>query len=124
MLKRLEGRISSYKAVTKRNVQFELQGVNKIIELTISDPWVINKGDHIAVAGEENEETGKFVGYAYRNKTKGVFGKYDPGVVGGYFFVILGLFFFWAIFPLFTHVPAGLRVIALGKKVNQAAGML
>lgn len=124
MLKKLEGKIISYKAVTKRKVQLELQGMNKVIELTISEPWVINRGDHVVVAGEEDKETGKFVGYAYRNHTKGVFGKFDPGVAGGYFFVIMGLFFFWAVFPLFTHVPVGLRVISLGKKVNQAAAML
>ena len=124
MLTKFEGKISSYKAVTKNNVQFELQGINKIIELTISEPWVINRCDYVVVAGEENKKTGKFVGYAYRNMTKGVFGKFNPGVFGGYFFVLLGLIFCWAIFPLFIHVPVGLRVIALGRKINQAAAML
>lgn len=124
MLKRLEGSISSYKAVTKSHVQFELQGVGKVIELIISDSWVINKGDHVVVAGEDDESTGKFIAYAYRNQTKGVFGKCGTDVAGSYVFVIGGLLFCWAIFPLFTHVPAGLRAIAFSKKVKQAARML
>jgi hypothetical protein len=124
MLEKLEGIVASYKEVSTRRVQFELEGVRKVIELTVSEPWVINRGDEIVVAGEEDEKTGKFIGYAYKNVTRGVFGKYDPGVVGGYVFVIAGLFFCWAIFPLFTHVPAGFRVIALGKKVSQATSSL
>ena len=123
MLK-LDGKVVSYKAVSARRVQFELAGVQKVIELTVSEPWVINKGDEIVIAGEDDEKTGKFIGYAYRNVTKGVLGKYDPGVVGGYVFVVAGLLFCWAIFPLFIHVPIGLRVIALGKKVRQAAELL
>ena len=85
---------------------------------------MINRGDTVAVSGEWDIKTGKFIGYAYRNKTKGVFGKYDANVVGGYIFVIMGLFFFWAIFPLFFHVPVGLRAIFLNKKVNQSAAMI
>jgi hypothetical protein len=105
-------------------VQFELSGCPKVIELTVSEPWVINKGDQVSVAGETDGETGKFIGYAYQNKSKGVFGKFDAGAGVGIIFVIGGLFFFWAIFPLFTHVPVGLRLIALGEKVKQAAAML
>lgn len=124
MLEKLEGTVTSFKAVTTQRVQFELKGVRKVIELTVSEPWVINRDDEIVVAGEEDEKTGKFIGYAYRNVTKGVFGKFDPGVVDGYVLVVAGLFFCWAIFPLFTHVPAGFRAIALGKKVNQAVALL
>ncbi|WP_350304574.1 hypothetical protein [Photorhabdus viridis] len=124
MLKKLEGKIASFRAVSKRKVQLELQGIEKFIELTVSDPWVINRGDSVVVAGEEDVKTGKFIGYAYRNKTKGISGKYDAGVITGYIFVIAGLFFFWTIFPLFLHVPIGLRAIALHNRVNQAASML
>lgn len=124
MLEKFEGKIHSFKSITKRNVQFELQGINKIIELTVSEPWVINRGDQVSVAGQEDNKTGKFIGYAYKNHTKGVFGKFDASVASGYIFAIAGLLFFWAIFPLFTHIPAGLRAISLGKKINQAAKML
>lgn len=124
MLKILEGKVTSYRAVSKWNVQIELLGIEKVIELTVSDPWVVNRGDYVAVAGEEDVKTGKFIGYAYRNKTKGVFGQYDAHVGAGYLFVIAGLLFFWAIFPLFTHIPVGLRAIALSKKVNKAASMV
>ncbi len=124
MLKKLEGKVSSFRSVSKWRVQFELQDINKIIELTVSDPWVINRGDTIIVSGEEDVTTGKFIGYAYRNKTKGIFGKYDANIISGYIFVVVGILFFWAIFPLFTHVPSGLRTIALNRKVNRAASMV
>lgn len=124
VLQKFEGRVASFRAVSKWKVQFELQGIEKLIELKVSDPWVLKHGDNVAVAGEEDANTGKFIGYAYRNKTIGVFGKYDARARNGYIFVIAGLFFFWAIFPLFTHVPVGLRAIALNKKVNQAASMI
>ncbi len=124
MLKKLEGTVASYNAVSTYSVQFELDGVRKVVELTVSEPWVIHRGDEIVVAGEEDEKTGKFIGYAYKNVTRGVFGKYNPGVVGGYLFVIGGLLLCWAIFPLFFHIPIGLRVIRLGKKVTQAAESL
>ena len=124
MLERLEGKVSSYRSITKRSVQFELQGINKVVELTVSEPWIINPKDHVIVTGETNSSTGKFIGYAYRNMTKGVFGRFDAGVGTGIIFVIAGLLFFWAIFPLFTHVPAGIKAIALGKKVDRAVSML
>jgi hypothetical protein len=124
MLERLEGRITSYRSITKHSVQFELSGCPKVIELTVSEPWVINKGDQVSVAGETDGETGKFIGYAYQNKSKGVFGKYYVANAWvGIIFVIAGLIFFWAIFPL-IFVLEGLRIIAFGKKVKQAAAML
>ncbi|MDF5139003.1 hypothetical protein P3631_24125, partial [Vibrio parahaemolyticus] len=67
-----------------------------------------------------DSKTGKIIVYAYNNHTNVVFGKYDALVVGGLLFVVIGLFFFWAIFPLFLHVPAGIKQISLGKKVNEA----
>lgn len=120
MLEKIEGTVSSYRSITKRNVQFELNGIPKVIDLTVSDSWVINKGDLVTVAGEVDSSTGKFIGYAYYNKSKGVRGKFDARSGVGVVFVIAGIIFCWAIFPLFTHIPAGLKLIALGKKVSQA----
>ncbi len=124
MLQRLEGKVELYRSISKHSVQIELHGISKVIELTVSEPWVLKRNDQIVVVGETDPKSGKFVGYAYKNLSKGIFGKYDaqPGV--GVAFVIAGLLFCWAIFPLFTHVPAGLKAIALGRKVNNAASML
>ena len=124
MLQRLEGKVEQYRSITKHSVQIELSGINKVIELTVSEPWVIKRNDKVVIVGEKDPKSGKFTGYAYKNISKGVFGKFDAQAGVGVFFVIAGLFFFWAIFPLFTHVPIGLNTIALGKKVNEAASML
>ncbi|MDF5570584.1 hypothetical protein P3709_24205, partial [Vibrio parahaemolyticus] len=113
MLDKLVGKVINFKAVTKTKVQFELSENNCVIELQVSDAWVINRNDEVTVVGERDSKTGKFIAYAYNNHTKGVFGKYDAQVVGGWLFVVIGLFFFWAIFPLFLHVPAGIKQISL-----------
>ena len=39
-------------------------------------------------------------------------------------YIGLGLLFSWAIFPLFTHVPEGIRQILFGRKVERAELML
>ncbi|EQB8876767.1 hypothetical protein ACYVLD_003644 [Vibrio cholerae] len=104
MLDKLVGKVINFKAVTKTKVQFELSENNCVIELQVSDAWVINRNDEVTVVGERDSKTGK----------------YDAQVVGGWLFVVIGLFFFWAIFPLFLHVPAGIKQISLGKKVNEA----
>ncbi len=113
MLEKLQGSVVTFKPITKRSVQFELKGVDRIIELTVSDPWVINRNDFVVVSGEVDGVTGKFIGYAYRNKTKNIFGMYDASGYFGYWFgvvfIIGALLFAWAIFPLFTHLPAGIR---------------
>ncbi len=124
MLEKLIGKVVRYKSITKRSVQLELTGSKHIIELTISDPWVIDRNDEVIVVGEKDPKTGKFIGYAYKNESKGVFGKFDARVGTGIVFIIAGLLFFWAIFPLFTHVLAGIKAIALGSKVNNAFSML
>jgi hypothetical protein len=42
----------------------------------------------------------------------------------GYHYILAGLFFCWAIFPVFTHIPEGLRRLKFGRKIDQAASML
>ncbi|WP_320838583.1 hypothetical protein [Zhongshania sp.] len=124
LLQRLEGKVEQYRSITKRSVQIELQGIQKVIELTVSEPWVVKRNDLVTVVGETDPKSGKFIGYAYKNSSKGVFGKYDAQVGVGVIFIVAGLLFCWAIFPLFIHIPAGFKAIALGKKVNNAAAML
>ena len=124
MIKKHEGKVKAYKSISRSTVQFELEELNKIIELTVSTPWVIDKKDKVIIAGEDDPDSGKFIALAYRNKTKNVFGKYDADVAGGKLFIVVGYLLFWAIFPLFTHVPAGRRMVKLGEKVEEAEYLL
>ena len=124
MLRKIEGTVQTYRAIDVRNVQFEIQGANNVIVLNLEQPWVLKNGDYVAVAGEDDGRSGQFNGYAYRNDTRQIFGKSDPGLLQGYRYILAGLFFCWAIFPVFTHIPEGLRRLKFGRKVDQAASML
>ena len=124
MLRKIEGTVQTYRAIDVRNVQFEIKGASNVIVLKLEQPWVLKNGDYIAVAGEDDGRSGKFNGYAYRNDTKHIYGKSDPGLVNGYRYILMGLIFSWAIFPVFTHIPAGLRRLKFGRKVDRAASML
>ena len=124
MLRKIEGTVQTYRAINVRNVQFEIKGANNVILLNLEQPWVLQNGDYIVVAGEDDGRSGKFNGYAYRNDTRQIYGKSDPELLQGYRYILGGLFFGWAIFPVFTHIPEGLRLLKFGRKVDQAASML
>ena len=123
-MRKIEGTVKTYTPINVRNVQFEIQGSDKVIDLNIEQPWLLRNGDHVVVAGEDDGRSGKFNGYAYRNDTRQARGKTDPNLPQALRFIVLGLLFGWAIFPLFIHVPAGWRLLAFGRKVDQAAAML
>lgn len=124
MMRKIEGKVQTYTPIDVRNVQLEIQGSQMIIDLHMDQPWVLRHGDHIAVVGEDDGRSGKFYGYAYRNDTRQVWGKTDPGLEQALRYILLGLLFAWAIFPLFIHVPEGVRQLGFGRKVDQAAAML
>jgi hypothetical protein len=124
MLRKIEGTVQTYRAIDVRSVQFEIQGANNVIVLNLEQPWVLKNGDYVVVVGEDDGRSGQFNGYAYRNDTRQIFGKSDPGLLLGYRYILMGLFFCWAIFPVFTHIPEGLRCLKFGRKVDQAASML
>ena len=124
MLRKIEGTVRTYRAIDVRHVQFEIQGANNVIELAVGQPWILKNGDYVVVAGEDDGRSGKFNGYAYRNDTREIFGKSETGSVDGYRYILMGLLFFWAIFPVFIHIPAGLRRLQFGRKIDQAASML
>ena len=124
MLRKIEGTVQTYRAIDVRNVQFEIKGANNVIVLNLEQPWVLKNGDYIVVAGEDDGRSGKFNGYAYRNDTRQIYGKSDPELLQGYRYILAGLLFCWALFPVFTHIPAGLRLLKFGRKVDQAASML
>ena len=123
-MRKIEGTVRSYRPISVRNVQFEIHGSSELIELHSEHPWVLKSGDHVAVVGENDGRSGKFHGYAYRNDTRQTRGETDRGVIDALRYIVLGLLFAWAIFPLFIHVPYGLRCLSFGRKVDQAAAML
>ncbi len=124
VLRKIEGAVRDYTPINVHNVRVEIQGSGKVIDLKMDQAWILKDGDHITVAGEDDGRTGTFNAYAYRNDTKGVFGKSDRGFANGCFYILMGIIFSWAIFPVFIHIPAGLRQLAFGRKVDQAASML
>ncbi len=124
MLRKIEGTVASYKAHDVRHVEVWLQGSNKVINLHLDSPWVLRDGDEICVTGEDDGRSGRFNGYAYRNSSRGTCGvSQRPWNVAARY-IGLGLLFSWAIFPLFIHVPEGVRQILFGRKVERAAHML
>lgn len=123
-LRTIEGTVRSYRAIGVHDVQLEIHGASNVIELSVEQPWMLKIGDHIVVAGEDDGRSGKFHGYAYRNDTRAAFGKSDPGLLDGIRYIVMGLLFSWAIFPVFIHIPAGLRQLAFGRKIDRAASML
>ena len=124
MLRKIEGTVRTYRAIDVRNVQFEIQGANNVIELNVGQPWILKNGDYVVVAGEDDGRLGKFNGYAYRNDTRDIFGKSETGFLDGYRYILMGVLFSWAVFPVFIHIPAGLRRLKFGRKIDQAASML
>jgi hypothetical protein len=124
MMRRIEGVVQAYTPINVRNVQFEIQGSKEVIDLRMDQPWVLKNGDHVVVVGENDGRSGKFNGYAYRNDTRQIQGQSDPGLLDACRYMVLGLLFAWAIFPLFIHVPYGFRLLAFGRKVDQAVAML
>ena len=124
MLRRIEGKVTHYHPIGVRRVRFGVQGDEREIDLNIEQPWVLRFGDHVVVVGEDDGRSGRFKAYAYRNDTREVFGKHDAGLWDAYLQVLAGIVFCWVVFPLFTYLPVGLRRLAEGRKVDQAASMI
>lgn len=100
------GEVSSFRPISKRTVQIHLKDDNTAIELTTSEPWVLVRGDKIAVSGEFDRKSGKFIAYAYNNVSKSVVGKYKAPVADGIIITIIG-------FALLSKGEVGLILIAL-----------
>ena len=124
MLQAVSGRVREFRSISSYSVQIFLDGSPNVIELYVSTPWVIHRRDEVAFTGEFDASTGKFIAYAYANMSCRVFGQSatDPG--GGMFFIVMGIFLCWGIFPLFKHLPEGTRQVKFNKKVTQAVQRL
>ena len=112
MLDVKQGRVAAYRAVSKRTVQIQLDGDGSLIELTVADPWVIERGDAIAVAGRVQRRSGKFIAYAYHNQSQQVWGRYTESALAGLVLILAGLFFGFGLFILgLAFVPVGALMI-------------
>ena len=123
-MRRIEGTVRAYRPISVRKVQFEFDGGSELIDLHSEYPWVLRDGDRVVVVGEDDGRSGLFHGYAYRNETRQARGRTDPGFADAIRYILLGVLFSWAIFPLFIHVPYGWRLFTYGRKVERAAAML
>ncbi|SMS01575.1 hypothetical protein VIM7927_02871 [Vibrio mangrovi] len=68
----IEGRVKSCQAVTQNAVRIELEGSQTVIRLTLSEPWVLEDGDLVAVSGLQDPESDVFLGYGYVNQSKNI----------------------------------------------------
>lgn len=104
------GKVATYRAVSKSEVQIQLEREAALIEL-VTDAWVIERGDEIVVAGKADRRTGKFVAYAYNNRTKGVWGRARGAWLVGIIFIVVGFSMgVFHIVPL-IFVPIGVWVL-------------
>ena len=124
MLQVVSGTVRALKPISTYSVQVFLHNSSIVIELYVSTPWVVHRQDDVSFSGEVNAATGKFIAYAYANITHRVHGQCGTSLGGGILFVIAGLFFCWAIFPLFSHIPYGLEEIFFHRKVQQSVCLL
>src|SRR5687767_14936838 len=77
-LSQMRGTVKSFHPVTRNRVQIELKEHSGIYELFLDQSWVVFVNDTIKIAGYK-DETGKFIGLAYRNCTKEVMGWTEGG---------------------------------------------
>lgn len=124
MLEKIRGQIISLRELSKTETQFELQDVDLVIEMSTEDYWVLNKGDTVTVVGENDDDSGKFVAYAYYNDSKGIFGNQQDKTIAGYIFIVMAIAFFWGIFPLFIHLPMGIKDVKEGKKIQRSMHLI
>lgn len=124
MLEKIRGKIISLRELSKTETQFELHNADLVIEMTTEDYWVLNKGDTVTVVGEMDDDSGKFVAYAYYNDSKDIFGNQQDKTTAGYIFIVTAIVFFWGIFPLFIHLPMGIKDVKEGKKIRRSIHLI
>lgn len=119
----VRGRVRHRRPINKFTVLVEFENNKTVVELTAMG-WAIEPGDTVGFAGETDKSTGKFIAYAYRNDTKGVRGKTPTYTILGIVVALTAIFFCWAIFPLFTFLPAGFKLINMARKTRRANVLL
>ncbi|KUJ00548.1 hypothetical protein [Vibrio sp. MEBiC08052] len=67
----IESKVQSYQAVTPTIVRIELVDSQTVI-LRLSESWVLNQGDSVAIAGFQDPQSNMFIGYGYINLSQHV----------------------------------------------------
>tara|TARA_R110000850_G_scaffold204695_3_gene330888 strand:- start:50 stop:520 length:471 start_codon:yes stop_codon:yes gene_type:complete len=128
-IRKIEGKISSFRSIHNRRVILEIDSASKVVDLTTEEPWVVRRGDQIVVAGLNDNYSGKFFAFGYINQTKKVkdFGEsalpssfgYVPAIIGVVFLLIAGLSIWLSLVFGFALIclGVGLTLIALGRGI-------
>lgn len=75
-----EGSVSNIREVTRNRVQFQLNQNSELLELFISQSWVLNEGDRIVAYGKR-DKTGKVCCHAYKNMDLNVIGWKESSII-------------------------------------------
>ncbi|USP13869.1 hypothetical protein [Vibrio gazogenes] len=67
----IESKVQSYQAVTSTTVRIELSNSQTVI-LRLSESWVLNQGDLVAIAGFQDPQSNVLIGYGYINLSQHV----------------------------------------------------
>lgn len=113
------GKVEDVRYASRGCAQVKISGDNRLVEVYSYEAIVVKRGDDIAVAGFQ-DYTGKFKSLAYRNIKQSVLGHVRYDEAGGKMFMILGVLFFWAIFPLFFHYRVGRNQVKYAQQVKRA----
>ncbi|SIO93765.1 hypothetical protein [Vibrio spartinae] len=66
-----ESKVQSYQAVTPTTVRIELDNSQTVL-LRLSEPWILNQGDLVAIAGFQDHQSNVLIGYGYINLSQHV----------------------------------------------------
>ncbi|MDW6091505.1 hypothetical protein SBX64_02905 [Vibrio rhizosphaerae] len=67
----IKSKVQSYQTLTPTTVRIELDNSQTVI-LTVSQSWVLNQGDSVAIAGFQDPKSNVFLGYGYINLSQHV----------------------------------------------------
>lgn len=109
-IKTFRGVVQYVQYVNRYYAVVDFRGNKTVFDIHSDDPLVIRRGDDIIVSGLKLDN-GRFCCYQYYNYGREVFGGETGSVLQGTLLVFVGLFFAWAIFPLFIHFRAGLQIM-------------
>jgi len=118
-IKVISGRIKYVRAVSRRCVQFQLIGDDRIYEMYSEEHWVMYKNDEVRVAGYVDMK-GKTIVYAYFNETKSVYGHarliHTPWlIVFGAIYAMGGMIYF----HFYTYFLAAIAALVYGLVIIQ-----
>ena len=93
-MQRFEGKVKKFRAISRWQVQIEIEEFQGVFELFLSQVWALDIGDSIILCGNKTN-TGKIECFAYINTTKQLQGWTEPERLNG---IGCGLIIFGLIF--------------------------